>query len=143
MANRKPITTDKEVRALKAESAPYEHAMDAGRGLRIKVLPSGRKTWFNRYRRPDTGKLEVVRLGHYPTMSLADARTEVERQRAIVREHGSAKQYRQADQAVKAAALAEQAAEAERTNYTVAKLVTAYLEAASRELKSWREVDRA
>ena len=82
-------------------------------------------------------------LGTYPKMGLADARDEVNRQKDIVKEHGSARQYRQVDQAEKRAALVERQAIDERTAFTVEKMVAAYLEEASETLKGWREVDRS
>lgn len=44
-----------------------------GQGFGIKVSPAGTKTWIYRYKIND--KTEKVSLGHYPNMSLADAKT--------------------------------------------------------------------
>ncbi|HAT8958749.1 TPA: tyrosine-type recombinase/integrase [Legionella pneumophila subsp. pneumophila] len=44
-----------------------------GQGFGIKVSPAGTKTWIYRYKIND--KTEKVSLGHYPQMSLADAKT--------------------------------------------------------------------
>ncbi len=44
------------------------------RGLRISCGNGGTKAFFYRYASPVTGKLVQVSLGHYPTMSLAEAR---------------------------------------------------------------------
>lgn len=48
----------------------YEEYEGQGFG---KVSPAGTKTWIYRYKIND--KTEKVSLGHYPTMSLADAKT--------------------------------------------------------------------
>lgn len=143
MATRQQLTQDRQVRALTAEAAVYEHAIKDGKGLRIRVSPTGRKSWMYRYRNRTTGALERMVLGAYPKMGLADARDEVDRHRAIVKEHGSARQYRTADHADKRAALAEKLATDSRAAFTVEKMVNAYLEEASDTLKGWREVDRA
>jgi integrase len=143
MATRQQLTQDRQVRALTAEAAVYEHAIKDSKGLRIRVSPSGRKSWMYRYRNRTTGALERMVLGAYPKMGLADARDEVDRHRAIVKEHGSARQYRTADHAEKRAALVEKLATDSRAAFTVEKMVNAYLEEASDTLKGWREVDRA
>ena len=43
-----------------------------GQGFGIKISPKGTKTWIYRYKIKD--KTEKVSLGHYPDMSLADAK---------------------------------------------------------------------
>jgi len=53
------------------------------RGLRVSCSGSGRKTFFYRYRSPITKKLVQMRLGHFPTMSLAEARIKLQEFRAI------------------------------------------------------------
>ncbi len=143
MAQRQQITQDKQARALTAEAAVYEHAVKGGQGLRLRVAPTGRKVWMYRYRNRVTKALERMVLGTYPKMRLADARAAVERQRGIVVEHGSARQYREADHAEKRRALANKLATNERCEFTVRKLVDQYLDEASDTLKGWREVDRA
>jgi len=148
-AKRQPLSQDRQIRALKAESEPYEHAIAGTKGLRVRVYASGRKSWLYRYRvrtGDDAGVLQRITLGEYLAedgMSLADARKEAERQRDIADEHGSAKDYRDATRADNRAALAAKLAATERDALTVEKLVTAYLDTASRDLKSWREVDRS
>ncbi len=90
---REQLTQDRQIRALKAEEDAFEHAIKDTRGLRIKVAPSGRKSWYYRYRHRKTGRLQRVKLGEYRPggMTLADARDEVDRQRQIVNTYGSAK----------------------------------------------------
>ena len=43
-------------------------------GLQLRISPSGSKTWLFRYRRPVTLKINNMKLGNYPALSLADAR---------------------------------------------------------------------
>ena len=112
-----------------------------GRGMYLEIAPTGGKWWRFKYR--FGGRDRRISLGVYPDVGLADARDEVDRHRAIVKEHGSARQYRTADHAEKRAALAEKLATDSRAAFTVEKMVTAYLEEASDILKGWREVDRA
>ena len=62
--------TDIAVRNAKPRSAPYRLA--AGGGLFLNVLTSGQKSWLVRYR--VDGKQRTVVVGHYPVLSLAEAR---------------------------------------------------------------------
>jgi integrase len=48
------------------------------RGLRLVARDTGKKTWIYRYK-SDSGKTKQIRLGHFPVMSLADARSELGR----------------------------------------------------------------
>ncbi len=130
---------------MKPETSPYHHNIKASRGLYIKILPSGRKGWFYRYR---VGKLfEWMKIGEFTNsdagMSLSEARDEVTKQRQIVKKHGSAKQYRDAERAKNLEQLQAQQTESEQDAYTVKVMCAEYIEDASRELKSWKEVDRS
>jgi len=62
--------TDMRIKALKPKARRYQ--LTDGRGLSVEVLPSGAVAWRFRYRLH--GKLEKVALGHYPDVSLKDAR---------------------------------------------------------------------
>ncbi|EAW31089.1 integrative genetic element Gsu32, integrase, putative [marine gamma proteobacterium HTCC2143] len=46
------------------------------RGLRLVARDTGKKTWIYRYK-SDSGTTKQIRLGHFPAMSLADARSEL------------------------------------------------------------------
>lgn len=48
-----------------------------GRGLYLKSSPTGLKTFVYRYKKND--KTKWITLGHYPTLSLAAARTQAQR----------------------------------------------------------------
>lgn len=62
--------TDKMIDNLKPRDRMYDTREADGFGIR--VLPSGVKTWFYMYR--FDGKRRFLNLGHYPGLSLADAR---------------------------------------------------------------------
>jgi integrase len=48
---------------------------DKVRGLSIRVMFTGKKSWSFRYRRKSDGKLRRVTIGEYPAFSLSDARS--------------------------------------------------------------------
>jgi integrase len=62
--------TDARIRALKPRNKRY--LVSDGSGLSLDVLPSGKMSWFFRYRLG--GKQEKVTLGAYPDMTLKAAR---------------------------------------------------------------------
>lgn len=142
---RPQLSQDRQVRALKAERESYEHAISDCRGLRIRVYPSGKKSWYYRYRDRETGALRRMAIGQYKSggMSLADARLEADRQRLITNEHGSALEYRNQQRRENRAALAEKEEVEQRKSFTVKRLIAEYVDDASRTLASWKEVDRA
>lgn len=56
---REPITSDTQIRALKAEDAPYRHTIEGGKGLCIEVSTIGTKLWRYRYKLWDEKKNKV------------------------------------------------------------------------------------
>ncbi|MBS0217732.1 MAG: integrase arm-type DNA-binding domain-containing protein [Proteobacteria bacterium] len=74
------MLTDTKLRSLKAKAKIYR-AADTN-GLCIEVRPTGAKLWRYRYRY--NGKASMVPLGQYPAVSLADARIERDRMRAML-----------------------------------------------------------
>lgn len=56
----------------KARAKPY--VMRDGRGLLLRVDSNGSKLWRLDYRRPHTGKRNMLSLGSFPTVSLRKAR---------------------------------------------------------------------
>ncbi|HET8700844.1 MAG TPA: integrase arm-type DNA-binding domain-containing protein [Nitrococcus sp.] len=62
--------TDTKIRTLKPRSATYRVA--DGNGLCIEVRSTGSKSWRYRYRH--AGKANMLGLGEYPAVSLAEAR---------------------------------------------------------------------
>jgi integrase len=72
------------------------------RGLLLELRRSDpeRPTWYVRYRSRDTGKTRYVRLGHFPDVSLADAREKAKDVQASIRITGDPKAVDDAKQAV-------------------------------------------
>lgn len=62
--------TDTYIKALKPKTARYE--VYEGGGFGIRVAPTGVKTWIYRYK--IDGITEKLTLGHYPNLSLANAK---------------------------------------------------------------------
>jgi integrase len=72
--------TDAKVRTTKPTSKSAK--MADGGGLYLEVRPTGAKLWRYRYR--IAGKENIFAIGEYPSVSLADARVEHVRARALV-----------------------------------------------------------
>ena len=71
-----------------SESKRSEQICDAQhRGLLLELRRSDpdRPTWYVRYKSRDTGKTRYVRLGHFPDMSLTDARARAKDEQAAIR----------------------------------------------------------
>lgn len=62
--------TDTYIKALKPSPKRYEEY--EGEGFGIRVTPKGVKSWIYRYK--IDGKTDKLTLGHYPTLSLANAK---------------------------------------------------------------------
>ncbi len=75
------MLTDTKIRALKPRQNAYRVA-DTN-GLCIEVRPTGGKIWRYRYRH--AGKPSIITMAEYPAMSLAQARAERDRLRALVK----------------------------------------------------------
>ncbi len=52
-------------------------------GLRISCGASGTKTFYYRYTSPATGKLTQIKIGNYPSVTLAKARLELQKLKAV------------------------------------------------------------
>ena len=70
--NSKPLSS----RAIEVMKPGDKVKSDNGenRGLRVIRGNAGTKTFFYRYKSPESGGLVQMKLGHYPTLSLAQAR---------------------------------------------------------------------
>lgn len=88
--------TDAKVRNTKPTNKPQKLA--DGQGLYLEVRPSGSKLWRYRYR--IAGKENVFAIGEYPTISLAGARTEHDKARALVKQGLHPSHHRQAERLV-------------------------------------------
>jgi len=74
--------TDAQIKALKPIPGKRYSRAD-GAGLLLDITPGGVRSWVFRYRL--SGKREKVVIGHYPEVSLKEARAERDRQAAKVR----------------------------------------------------------
>lgn len=62
-----------QLKNLKPEERRYQVFEDGGRGLAVRVEPSGRKSFFLSYR--FGGESKTITIGRYPDIGLAQART--------------------------------------------------------------------
>lgn len=100
--------TDTYIKALKSQTSRYEEY--GGGGFGIRVTPNGVKSWIYRYK--INGKTDKLTLGHYPTMSLANAKKRFAELSGLRRDGHNPKQ------------IIEQ--EEQKENNTVAKLIQAW-----------------
>lgn len=70
-----PTLTDTYCRNAKPSAKPTKHF--DGEGLFLLVQPSGAKLWRWKYRRPGSGKENLLSAGTYPEVSLKKAREQV------------------------------------------------------------------
>lgn len=80
--------TDTYIKGLKPLSKRREEY--EGGGFGIRVTPKGLKTWIYRYK--IKGKTDKLTLGHYPTMSLANANKEFKRLNGLRKDGGNPKE---------------------------------------------------
>lgn len=116
------IFTDTYIKGLKPKASRYEEY--EGGGFGIRVTPKGVKSWVYRYKIAD--KTDRITLGHYPTMSLANARNKFLELSGLRRDQKNPKEL-----------IKQQNVETERKkSNTVKKLVEKwYLEYVEKEIK--------
>lgn len=117
----KPLST----KAIEAMKSFDKDKADTGEntGLRITCGATGVKTFFYRYSSPITGKLIQLRIGHFPQISLAIARTKLQELKQIRREgRCPATENKEAKQR-----LLEESQKQQTPELTVAALVELYL----------------
>ena len=85
--------TDARIRATKPAAKPVK--LTDGGGLYLEVRPSGKKLWRYRYRIVD--KENLFAIGEYPEISLAQARAEHDKARALVKQGLHPSHSRQAE----------------------------------------------
>lgn len=103
--------TELQVRRVKPGNKPY--SMSDGNGLVLWVSPAGLKAWRVRYRLPDGSRPAPATIGHYPDVSLSQARIKaIEIQRAA-KQGKTAAGIRKAQQEARAALGARQEAVAQ------------------------------
>jgi len=121
--NNKPLS----FRAIDSMKPGTKDLSDAGeyRGLRVTCGTAGTKSFFYRYKSPLTKKLVQMKLGSFPSMSLSDARQELEQLKSI-RSSGRcpATEKRDTEQAEH---VAKEEKEHQRS-FTVRALIDLYLE---------------
>ena len=71
-----------QVKNAKPKNKPYK--LTDGHGMYLHITPTGKKTWRYRFRVND--KESTLVIGGYPELSLAEARAEREKARALVKE---------------------------------------------------------
>ena len=74
--------TDKKVKSTKPTGK--EQLLSDGRGLQLRIMPNGTKSWRFVYKSPATGKRSNITLGKYPDLSIANARKITEGHRELV-----------------------------------------------------------
>lgn len=89
--------SDVVFRNAKARDKPYQIA-DGG-GLSLLVQPNGSKLWLFRYRRPASGRDNLISLGPYADLSPAEARLRASAFRKQVRDGIDPVEQRRADKA--------------------------------------------
>jgi integrase len=72
MTNSTAGLTDTQIKRAKAK--PKEYNLSDGKGLQLRVKPSGAKVWLLNYVKPTTGKRTNLKLGEFPDISLKSAR---------------------------------------------------------------------
>lgn len=125
MSQNANISTDRQVLGLKPRATPYEITVTDARGLAIRILPSGSKTFEFRYVTLNGRRRRLV-LGTYPGLGLAEARRKAMAHRLAVVDGQDPAGDRIA------------AREAARTGETVSDLAAAYWPAAARGLHGGR-----
>ena len=127
--------TDRSLTALKPKEKRYEVSEDNGRGLGIRVLPSGKKTFIYRFK--FQGKSRGMMLGSFPNgphkdeISLAEAHLRHANARSLLKQNIDPAAKHQAEIA------------SEKFAETVKDLADNYLTRhAQKKKKSWREDQR-
>ena len=72
MAKTTKQLTDTEVKAAKPKAKEYN--LSDGKGLALRIKPTGTKTWIFNYQHPITKKRNNLGFGSYPEITLARAR---------------------------------------------------------------------
>ncbi len=97
-----------ELQVRRAKPGDKSYSLSDGNGLVLWVSPAGLKAWRVRYRLPDGSRPAPATIGHYPDVSLSEARIKaIEIQRAAKQGQTTAG-IRKAQQEAKAAVGAEQ-----------------------------------
>jgi len=137
--NRTRVLTDTWLKGKTVLTAP-EWADKPSHGLRLRVSPKGKKTWFYRYKL--NGKTQKITIGFYPGTTLKEARDQW-RLLSDLRQKGidpKTHLQQQVEAKVEGKAEAQQLAELEQAreeHYIVGRLVRDYIDAISPTYRSW------
>ncbi len=91
----KPLSAT-EVRNAKAKDKEYN--LTDGKGLALRIRPSGSKLWIFNYYRPYTKKRVNISFGTYPEVPLLDARQQAVESRALLKKDIDPKEHRDEQQ---------------------------------------------
>ncbi len=91
----KPLSAT-EVQNAKAKDKEYN--LTDGKGLALRIRPSGSKLWIFNYYRPYTKKRVNISLGTYPEVPLSDARQHAVESRALLKKDIDPKEHRDEQQ---------------------------------------------
>jgi len=133
--NRTLNMTDTWVKGKKPLAAP-EWSDQSYRGLRLRVSPKGRKTWY--YRFTLNAKVRKVTIGTYPATSLQDARGAWVEMSALRKKGIDPARHLEAEAAENRQAELETA---KQQDATLARLVADYVDEISRTHKSWAKTE--
>ncbi|WP_323815687.1 tyrosine-type recombinase/integrase [Cellvibrio sp. NN19] len=97
------------------------------RGLRVACGNAGTKSFFYRYTSPKTGKLIQVHIGHFPAMSLAEARVQL-RELKQRRKEGRCPATEKRDAAIEVAVSKQQTLEVFTLKAVIDIYLTQYIE---------------
>ena len=87
----KPLTNT-EVKQAKPKDKDY--TLLDGEGLQLRVKTSGTKSWVFNYYHPITKKRKNLSLGHYPALTLAEARKQRASSKELLTNNIDPKEYR-------------------------------------------------
>lgn len=85
MARKTTPLSDTEIR--KAKTLEKDYKLYDGYGLFLLVKKTGSKIWRFEYKRPFTNKRTMLSLGHYPVVTLSEARKKREEYRGLLLKH--------------------------------------------------------
>lgn len=97
--------TNTEVKQAKPKDKVYQ--LNDGKGLGLRVKPSGSKVWLLDYYRPYTKKRTTLTLGNYPLISLAEARSKRDEALKLLAEDIDPKSHREEQAVIEGSKLTE------------------------------------
>lgn len=92
MANTTKPLSDTEVKQAKQRGKEYN--LGDGKGLFLRVKPTGSKLWIFNYSRPFTKRRANIGIGSYPDLSLSEARKQAQALRNVLANDVDPQEYR-------------------------------------------------